>query len=60
MGMSLWRAPYVHSQLLHVDIEYVVARVNVRGECGQDTTRQLLSHNADLGGGERERERERE
>ena len=66
MGMGEWeldyeRATYIHSQLLHVDIEYVVARVDVRGEGGQYSTRQLLSYNADLEGGrERERERERE
>ena len=66
MGMGEWewdyqRATYIHSQLLHVDIENVVARVDVRGEGGQHSTRQLLRYNADLEGGrERERERVRE
>lgn len=61
---DLQRATYVHTQLLHVDIEYVVAGVYMRGKGRQNPTRKLFSYNADLEGGRRNRkgnrERERE
>ena len=45
MGM---RSTHIHTQFLHVDIEYVVSGVNVGGEGSQHSTRQLLCYNANL------------